>query len=60
MDRLRAAGRADVKVYGGGGGTIVAAEIEYLQRYGVARIFSPQDGQAMGLAAMVNSMVARV
>ena len=34
----------------GGGGTIVAAEIDELQRYGVARIFSPQDGQAMGLA----------
>ncbi len=57
VDRLRAAGREDVNVYGGGGGTIVAAEIEHLQRYGVARIFSPQDGQAMGLAPMVNSMV---
>jgi methylmalonyl-CoA mutase len=58
VDRLRAAGRADIRVYGGGGGTIVASEIDHLQRYGVARIFSPQDGQAMGLAAMVNSMVA--
>src|SRR5579863_6701052 len=58
VDRLRAAGRSDVLVYGGGGGTIVAAEIEQLHQYGVARIFSPQDGQAMGLAAMVNTMVA--
>ncbi len=58
VDRLRAAGRPDVRVYGGGGGTIVADEIEYLHRYGVARIFSPQDGQAMGLAAMVNIMIA--
>src|ERR1700757_1241617 len=58
VDRLRAAGRGDVRVYGGGGGTIVAAEIDYLHRYGVARIFSPQDGQALGLAAMVNTMVA--
>jgi methylmalonyl-CoA mutase len=58
VDRLRVAGRADVRVYGGGGGTIVAEEIEYLHRYGVARIFSPQDGQAMGLAAMVNIMIA--
>jgi methylmalonyl-CoA mutase len=57
VDRLRAAGRGDVKVFGGGGGTIVAAEIERLHDYGVARIFSPQDGQAMGLARMVNSMV---
>ncbi len=58
VDRLRAAGRADVRVYGGGGGTIVADEIDYLHGYGVARIFSPQDGQAMGLAAMVNTMIA--
>ena len=58
VDRLRAAGRGDVRVYGGGGGTIVADEIDDLHRYGVARIFSPQDGQAMGLAAMVNTMIA--
>ncbi len=57
VDRLRAAGRGDIRVYGGGGGTIVAAEIAELQAYGVARIFSPQDGQSMGLAAMVNSMI---
>ncbi len=47
-----------MRVYGGGGGTIVADEIDDLHRYGVARIFSPQDGQAKGLAAMVNSMIA--
>jgi len=58
VDRLRAGGRGDIRVYGGGGGTIVAAEIAQLQEYGVARIFSPQDGQAMGLAAMVNTMIA--
>ncbi len=58
VDRLRAAGRGDIQVYGGGGGTIVATEIDYLQHHGVARIFSPQDGQALGLAAMVNTMVA--
>jgi len=58
VDRLRAAGRGDVRVYGGGGGTIVASEIAQLHDYGVARIFSPQDGQAMGLAAMVNTMIA--
>jgi methylmalonyl-CoA mutase len=57
VDRLRAAGREDVLVYGGGGGTIVAAEIEHLHEYGVTRIFSPQDGQALGLARMVNTMV---
>jgi methylmalonyl-CoA mutase len=58
VDRLRQEGRGDVRVYGGGGGTIVASEIAELQEYGVARIFSPQDGQAMGLPAMVNTMIA--
>jgi methylmalonyl-CoA mutase len=58
VDRLRQVGRPDVRVYGGGGGTIVPVEIAQLQDYGVARIFSPEDGQAMGLAAMVNTMIA--
>src|SRR6201996_8563206 len=42
VDRLREEGRGDVRVYGGGGGTITAAEIRALQDYGVAHIFSPQ------------------
>ena len=58
VDRLRAEGRAGIRVYGGGGGTIIASEIRDLHDYGVARIFSPQDGQNMGLAAMINSLVA--
>ncbi|MGH9055843.1 MAG: fused isobutyryl-CoA mutase/GTPase IcmF [Acidimicrobiales bacterium] len=58
VDRLRAEGRPAIRVYGGGGGTIVASEIAELHDYGVAHIYSPQDGQAMGLAAMVNTMVA--
>jgi methylmalonyl-CoA mutase len=45
-----------IKVFGGGGGVIVPDEIAQLGALGV-RIFSPQDGQRMGLAAMVNSMV---
>jgi methylmalonyl-CoA mutase len=58
VDRLRAAGRPDIRVYGGGGGTIIAAEIKELHDYGVAHIFSPQDGQHMGLAAMINTLIA--
>jgi len=58
VDRLRAEGRPEIRVYGGGGGTITAAEIEALHRYGVTRIFSPHDGQEMGLARMVNTLVA--
>ena len=57
LDRLREQGRADIRVYGGGGGVIVPAEIEELHRRGVARIFSPQDGQQLGLARMINTMI---
>ena len=57
VDRLRAEGRPDVKVYGGGGGVIVAAEIEELEAYGVQRIFSPADGQRLGLERMINVLI---
>ncbi len=57
IDLLRERGGAHIKVFGGGGGVIVADEIEQLQAYGVARIFSPQDGQRMGLVGMIESMV---
>ncbi|HTH07620.1 MAG TPA: cobalamin-dependent protein, partial [Ilumatobacteraceae bacterium] len=57
LDRLREEGRTDIRVYGGGGGVIVPSEIDELHARGVAHIFSPQDGQQMGLAAMINSMV---
>jgi methylmalonyl-CoA mutase len=57
VDRLRAEGRPDIQVFGGGGGVIVAAEAAELHAYGVARIFSPEDGQRMGLAPMVNTIV---
>ncbi|HEY2298681.1 MAG TPA: cobalamin-dependent protein, partial [Jatrophihabitans sp.] len=50
-------GAGHVRVYGGGGGTIVAEEIERLHAAGVARIFSPEDGQQLGLAAMVNTIL---
>jgi len=58
VELLAERGRPDIKVYGGGGGTIVAEEIEYLHSVGVARIFSPEDGQQLGLAAMVNTIIA--
>jgi isobutyryl-CoA mutase len=58
IDRLRAEGLGHVRVYGGGGGVIVPSEIQRLHDYGVARIFSPQDGQRLGLARMVNTMIA--
>jgi methylmalonyl-CoA mutase len=58
IDRLREAGRPDIRVYGGGGGVIVPAEIAELHDYGVARIFSPEDGQHLGLDRMINLMIA--
>jgi methylmalonyl-CoA mutase len=59
VDLLRQRGGAHIQVYGGGGGVIVPAEIRELQAYGVARIYSPEDGQRMGLAGMIGEMVMR-
>jgi isobutyryl-CoA mutase len=57
VDRLRAEGRPDAKLFGGGGGVIVADEIAELHDYGVTHVFSPEDGQRLGLARMVNTIV---
>src|SRR5438046_6575083 len=59
LDLLRSRGGEHVKLFGGGGGVIVPAEIRELQSYGVARIYSPEDGQRMGLAGMIGEMVMR-
>jgi methylmalonyl-CoA mutase len=58
IDLLKQRGGAHIKVFGGGGGVIVPIEIKELHDYGVARIFSPEDGQKMGLQGMIGSMVA--
>jgi isobutyryl-CoA mutase len=57
IDLLRQRGGAHIKVFGGGGGVIVPSEIEELHAYGVTRIFSPEDGQRMGLVGMIRSML---
>ncbi len=59
LDLLREQGGEHIKLFGGGGGVIVPAEIKELQDYGVARIYSPEDGQRMGLQGMINDMLAR-
>ncbi|WP_029047397.1 fused isobutyryl-CoA mutase/GTPase IcmF [Cupriavidus sp. amp6] len=59
VDLLREKGGEHVQVFGGGGGVIVPDEIRALQAYGVARIYSPEDGQRMGLAGMIADMVQR-
>ncbi|NHZ43555.1 fused isobutyryl-CoA mutase/GTPase IcmF [Massilia aquatica] len=57
IDLLRERGGAHIKVFGGGGGVIVPDEIADLHAYGVTRIFSPEDGQRMGLVGMIQSMI---
>lgn len=59
VDLLRQRGGEHIQVFGGGGGVIVPAEIAELQGYGVARIYSPEDGQRMGLQGMIGEMVMR-
>jgi methylmalonyl-CoA mutase len=57
IDLLKERGGAHIKVFGGGGGVIIAPEIAELQAYGVAHIFSPEDGQRMGLTGMILSII---
>ena len=57
IDLLRERGAKDIKVFGGGGGVIVPGEIEELHGYGVARIYSPEDGARMGLQGMITDMI---
>ena len=58
VDILREKGAGHIKVFGGGGGVIVPAEIKELQDYGVTRIYSPHDGQNLGLQGMIDDMIA--
>ncbi|MDX1667338.1 MAG: methylmalonyl-CoA mutase family protein, partial [Saprospiraceae bacterium] len=53
-DLLREKGASHIKIFGGGGGTILPSEIEELHNYGISRIFSPDDGRQMGLQGMIN------
>jgi methylmalonyl-CoA mutase len=57
VELLRERGAGHVKVYGGGGGVIVPREIQLLHERGVSRIFSPEDGQRLGLPGMINTMI---
>ena len=57
IDLLKASGGENIKVFGGGGGVIVPAEIRELHDYGVTRIYSPEDGERMGLQGMINDVV---
>ncbi len=53
-DLLQERGVGHIKIFGGGGGVILPNEIDELHRYGISRIFSPEDGRKMGLQGMIN------
>ncbi len=59
LDLLRAQGGGDIRVFGGGGGVIVAEEVAELHGYGVARIYTPDDGRRLGLQGMIDDMLER-
>lgn len=58
-DLLQEKGAGHIKIFGGGGGTILPAEIKELHAYGVARIYAPDDGRSMGLQGMINDLVGQ-
>lgn len=59
VDRLRELNATHIKIFGGGGGVIIPAEIEELHQHGVCRIYSPNDGQTIGLQGMIDDMLRR-
>src|SRR5438067_8335485 len=56
-DLLDENGCGHIKIFGGGGGTILPQEIEELHKYGIARIFSPDDGRRLGLEGMIEEVI---
>jgi methylmalonyl-CoA mutase len=58
-DLLDENGCGHIKIFGGGGGTILPQEIEELHRYGITRIYSPDDGRHMGLEGMIEDVIRK-
>ena len=58
-DLLQEKGCGHIRIFGGGGGTILPEEIAELQAYGITRIYHPDDGRAMGLQGMINDMLEK-
>ncbi|MFN7325897.1 MAG: cobalamin-dependent protein, partial [Chitinophagales bacterium] len=58
-DLLQEQGASQIKIFGGGGGTILPSEIEELHAYGITRIYHPDDGRSMGLQGMINDVLEK-
>lgn len=58
-DLLKEKGAGHIKIFGGGGGTILPDEIKELHEYGITRIYHPDDGREMGLQGMINDLVQK-
>ncbi|WAC39415.1 methylmalonyl-CoA mutase family protein [Pedobacter sp. SL55] len=58
-DLLQERGASHIKIFAGGGGVILPNEIEELEAYGIAKIYSPDDGRKMGLQGMINDMLQK-
>ncbi len=56
-DLLNEKGCGHIKIFGGGGGTILPTEIEELHEYGISKIYSPDDGRELGLQGMINDLL---
>ncbi len=59
FDLLKEKGAPHIKIFGGGGGTILPSEIEELQAYGITRVYHPDDGRSMGLQGMINDLIQK-
>lgn len=57
FDLLKEAGASHIRIFGGGGGVILPSEIDALHTYGIARIYSPDDGRHLGLQGMINDLL---
>lgn len=58
-DLLDENGCGHIRIFGGGGGTILPEEIDELHKYGITRIYSPDDGRQMGLEGMIEDVISK-
>ncbi|MBX7202295.1 MAG: cobalamin-dependent protein [Bacteroidia bacterium] len=59
FDLLKSKGAGHIRIFAGGGGTILPSEIEELQQYGLSRLYHPDDGRSLGLQGMINDLMEK-